>query len=116
MSQKIEKLKFKYLFDKSYNPVYCTGGFGGLTPRNEIVLNFFMERHPIPYSETRAINLDGSIGPVLSMKPKEDENTAKVIRYVESGIIMDIQTAKEIRDWLNNNIEELEEQAKREII
>ena len=49
MAQKIKQIKFKYLYDKSYNPSYCTGGFGGTTPKNEIVLNFFMERQPIPY-------------------------------------------------------------------
>lgn len=108
MDQTIEKIKFKYLFDKSYNPAYCTGGFGGLTPRNEIILNFFMERHPIPYSETREVTTSGALGDVISMKPKENPNTVKVIRSVQCGVIMDLKTAKEIREWLDVHIIELE--------
>lgn len=110
MCQQIEKIKFKYLFDKSYNPVYCTGGFGGLTPRNEIILNFFMERHPIPYSETREITANGEVGDIIKIKPDDDSNTVKVIRSVECGVIMDLNTAKEIRAWLDDQINQLEPQ------
>lgn len=112
MDQTIEKIKFKYLFDKSYNPVYCTGGFGGLTPRDEIILNFFMERHPIPYSETREVTASGGLGDVIDIEPKEDSNIVKVIRSVECGVIMDLKTAKEIRDWLDTHIDELESMTK----
>jgi len=106
-NKKIEKIKFKYLFDKLYNPVYCTGAFGGVTPKNEVVLNFFMERQPIPYSETRQINKDGSLGNIIEVEPENDLHTVDIVRYVETGVIMDLETAKEIHAWLGENIEAL---------
>lgn len=108
MAQKIEKVKFKYLFDKSYNPTYCSGGFGGITPKDEIVFNFFLERHPIPYSETQKINDDGSLGNIVEREPEYKDDTADVIRYVESGVIMNLETAKEVRAWLDKHIQILE--------
>lgn len=110
MGQEVKKVKFKYLFDKSYNPVYCTGGFGGITPKNEIVLNFFMERQPIPYSETREINPDGTLGSLIDIEPNNDLESVQVIRNVETGIIIDLDTAKDIYTWLGNNIKIIEEQ------
>lgn len=44
MSDKKNELKFKYIFDDSYNPVYVNGAHGGVTPRGELVVNFYLER------------------------------------------------------------------------
>ena len=102
MMTKPKQIKFKYVFDDSYNPVYASGAFGGPTPRNEIVINFFLERQPVPYSETRTINADGTLGDMIVTE--ESAETIKIIRYVETGIVMDLQTAKEIHAWLGETI------------
>lgn len=108
MQKAPEKIKFKYVFEDSYNPAYTTGAFGGPTPKNEIILNFYMERQPIPYSETHEINPDGTAGKVIESKPSKEDSIINVIRYVESGIVMDLNTAKEIHAWLGENIKAVE--------
>ncbi len=99
---KPKQIKFKYVFDDDYNPVYASGAFGGPTPRNEIVINFFLERQPVPYSETRAVNEDGTLGAIIKAEGSDD--TLKIIRYVETGVVMDLKTAKEIHAWLGETI------------
>lgn len=109
MSQMVDqKVKFKYVFDKTYNPTYVTGAFGGPTPKEEIIINFFMERQPIPYSETRILNSDGTVGDLIDMEPIESEHMVNVLRFIETGIVMDLKTAKDIHVWLGDNIEMLE--------
>lgn len=107
-SKKKSHIKFKYVFDKKYNPKYISGAQGGLTPRNEIVLNFFFERQPIPFSETHNLNENGTIGDITAAKPKLDKNLIRFVRVVENGIVMNLETAKEIHKFLEDQIDLLE--------
>ena len=42
------EIVFKYIFNYAYNPVYVNGAHGGLSPRGELVMNFYLERPPLP--------------------------------------------------------------------
>lgn len=108
MPKQPKNIKFKYIFDDKYSPTYVNGGIGGVTPGQDIVLNFYFERHPIPYSETSAINDDGSIGEVVSRKPNANAELISLIRYIESGVVMNVNTAKSIRDYLTDQIKIIE--------
>ncbi len=61
MSNKPE-IKFKYVFSYNYNPVYVNGAHGGISPRGELVVNFYLERPPLPNSIAHEINQNGTIG------------------------------------------------------
>ena len=100
------KLKFKYLFKEDYNPVYVNGAHGGISTRGEIVINFYLERHGVPYSQTHEFKSDGYLGKEIEREPK-DYHT-KMIRYVENGIILNYENAIQIRDFLNKHIKDLE--------
>lgn len=107
-----EEVNFKYKFAEDYNPIYSNGAYGGVSPRGEIVINFYLERNPIPHTETVEINSKGEfVG-----KPKLDpENHDKnVIRYVSTGIIMNLESAKALHQWLGEHIEYLEMDKKKE--
>lgn len=99
-------INFKYKYAEDYNPVYVNGAYGGISTRNEILVNFYLERSPIPKETDHEINADGSLSDPVAIKPENFENT--VIRYVSSGIVMNLETAKSINAWLSKNIEEME--------
>ncbi len=101
-----EKISFKYIFSEDYNPIYVNGAYGGLTSHREIVVNFFFERNGLPYSQTQKVNKDGTLGPPEATKP--EDNDTSFVRVIETGIIMNIDTAKKIRDWLDEKINNLE--------
>ena len=100
------KITFKYKYNDDYNPVYINGAYGGVTSKNEIVINYFLGRSPIPKETTQKINSDGSLNERISFVPEDFQNI--IIRYVSTGVIMNLDTAKSIYNWLGNNIEELE--------
>ena len=99
-------IKFRYIFPKDYNPVYCNGAYGGISTRGEIVANFFLERMPIPYSITTPVNEDGTLSDAVSAEPQDLNET--VIRYISTGIVLTENNARSIYEWLGSQIQELE--------
>jgi hypothetical protein len=107
MSKHAPSISFKYIFKYDYNPVYVNGAHGGVSPRGEIVANFYLERQPVPNEITHAINPDGSIGAdVIEVDPTNLNNI--IVRYVSSGVVLNHQNAKALHGWLGDKIEELE--------
>ena len=115
MAQNKPELKFKYIFDYGYNPVYVNGAHGGVSPRGELVMNFYLERMALPESITHEINPNGTIGKESAAEP--DDLAHSMVRFIESGVVMNYQNAKELHLWLGERIKELEalEQAKANI-
>jgi len=97
-----KQLKFKYIFSKEYNPTYSNGIYGGVTTSGDIVANFYFERHGLPVSQTQVVNTDGSLGEVIANEPPDLQTS--IVRVVESGVILNIATAKAFHDWLEKYI------------
>lgn len=99
-------IKFKYLFDKNYDPDYVNGIYGGINPTGELVIHFFLERIPLPYEES--VNLDAggeAFGETFVVAPDE----YKFIRSIKSGVVLNKNTAKTLLDWLQTVIPEMED-------
>lgn len=101
-----QEIHFMYKFPDDYNPVYSNGAYGGINTRGEIVINFYLERSPIPHKETRVLNPDGSLSKTCKTEP--EEHTSNILRYISSGVIMDITSAKSLKKWLEQKIDEIE--------
>lgn len=103
----IKSIKFKYIFQDDYNPVYINGAHGGINSQGEIIANFYLERMGLPNFQTQSITPEGKLGDVIESDPK-DLNQSHV-RFVRNGIIMNLQTAKLIYNWLGGHIKNLEQ-------
>lgn len=103
---KEREIKFKYIFDENYNPVYCNGAYGGISTHGEIVANFFFERLPIPNSITNLVSENGQI--VDLMKTDPDNLNDIVIRHVLTGIVLNEESARSIHSWLGIQLAELD--------
>jgi hypothetical protein len=106
MSQNKPELKFKYIFNYGYNPVYANGAHGGVSPRGEIVMNFYLERMALPESITHEINPNGTIGNEVSAEPADLKNS--LVRFIEAGVVMNYQNAKDFHLWLGERVKEME--------
>lgn len=101
-------IKCKYIFADDYNPVYINGAQGGINPLGEILINFYLERHPIPISQTYSV-VGNSIGPEKEDEVEPNDLKNSFVRFITNGVIMNYQTAKEIHKWLGKHIETLEQ-------
>lgn len=99
-------INFKYKFSELYNPVYINGAYGGINPQGEIIMNFYLERSPIPKEEQYTIDeLSVLTGPVTT---DPEDHSQNIIRFVETGIVLNLENAKKINEWLGQHILQLE--------
>ncbi len=112
MAQNKPEIKFKYIFNYGYNPVYVNGAHGGISPRGELVMNFYLERMALPQSITHEINPNGTIGNEVASEPDDLKNS--LVRFIDTGVVMNYQSARDFHLWLGERLKELEafEQAK----
>ena len=106
MSHKKQDFTFKYIFTYDYNPLYVNGAHGGVTPRGELVVNFYQERMPLPNAITHELNPNGTIGKETAVEP-EDLNRS-LVRYVSTGVVVNQQTARELHFWLGEKLREMD--------
>lgn len=59
MAEKPDKITFKYVHSEDLRDLYANGMYGGVTPRKEIYIHFYSERHPIPKKATHRLNDSG---------------------------------------------------------
>ena len=105
MSKKPE-VTFKYIFTYDYNPTYVNGAHGGVSPRGELVVNFYLERPPLPNEITHEINPNGTIGAEIAVDPEDFAHS--LVRFVPTGVVVNYQTARDLHQWLGDKIKELE--------
>lgn len=101
------ELTFKYIFNYAYNPVYVNGAHGGISPRGELVMNFYLERPPLPEEIKHAINPNGTIGDVTAEEPHD--LSSSMVRYIDNGVILNYESARTIHYWIGERLKEMEE-------
>jgi hypothetical protein len=110
MSSKKSELTFKYVFNYGYNPTYVNGAQGGFSPRGEMVINFYLERQPLPDAITHEITLEGAIGRETGVEPKNLANS--MVRFIDTGVVMSYENAKVFHAWMGDKLREVEEMHK----
>lgn len=113
-TRRLEKVHFRYVFPETYNPQYANGAHGGPTTQGEIAINFFVERAPLPLTETYAVTPEGQLGGKIGREPEVQEGAGTLVRYVTTGVIMSRDSAKRIHDFLGKAIATLEKAQSRE--
>ena len=107
MSQhKKAEIAFKYIFNYAYNPVYVNGAHGGISPRGELVMNFYLERPPLPEEIRHAINPNGTIGEVTAEEPHNLGSS--MVRYIDNGVVLNYESARNIHYWIGERLKEME--------
>lgn len=92
-----------------FREVACDGALGGPTPQGKVWLAFYSERFPLPRivrqdlvadEETGEFNVDHS-KPATIVEAKRG-----IIRNVEFGVYMSVETASQLHEWLGKFLEE----------
>jgi len=98
-----DKIVFTYIKNGNYGNHYANGVIGGLMPKGELQMDFFIERRVIPQTVTHEISEEGQLGKQIDITSKEG-----IIREIECGIIMPIVAAQALYQWLGQRIEEFQ--------
>ncbi len=105
--------RIDYRKSNFYRVIRIDGLHGGLGPTpNTISMSIFSQRRPIPDSETYSFEHGR-----MKERKSQEVSSAIMIREIEVGAVLDIATARSMRDWLTEKItaaEKLVEDARKE--
>ncbi len=106
MSLKKPEIRFTYEYQEGYVPLYINGALGGVSPRGEIIANFFFEKPLLPTMVANEITPAGTIGGEIAEEPSDMRSS--FVRSVTSGVILNYDNARNLHAWLGEKIKELE--------
>ena len=87
----------------NYRTYHADGFFGGPTPRGMLYIEPFIDRGITPKVTKLAVSTDGQ-----TLTEEVVECLEGAIREIECGIIIDLNTAKELQRWLGEKITDIE--------
>lgn len=94
------KVRFVYKKLEEYKTHYVNGAYGAITPRGDFEFNFFFEHRDIP--EDEIMNVEEG-----QLKPEEQHSTeVTIIRDIKVGLIMTLEQAENLSEWLISTIDE----------
>src|SRR5687767_14203253 len=108
-------IRFKYLIEDDYAPIYANGAHGSTTAHGELVLSFYMERTPVPLSETNNVSAEGLIVRGDKLEESGGGGELMVLRQVCTGVVMSLATAERVHALIGKllaNVKALEQEAK----
>jgi hypothetical protein len=101
-----ETVNFDYLKSNQFRVVHADGAFFALTGQGGVTISFFAERQPIPRRVVHKVNRDGSIGEeVMDQRVVRDA----MVRDTEVAVTMNAETAKQVKEKLEEILKKLEE-------
>jgi len=98
--EEVSKVRFIYIQPDGCQKHFINGAIGGLTPRGEIICNFFFEYKELPDSEEAVIE-DNQLK-TLKVPISEPE----IIREIKCSIILNHAQARKIAEWLVGKADE----------
>ncbi|MBF0548916.1 MAG: hypothetical protein HQK60_00130 [Deltaproteobacteria bacterium] len=96
-----EKVKFTYVAPHHLRDCYVNGAWGEVTGRDEIVMHFYSERQPLPKSSAYTFDETGNV------TDYEEEPGGDTVRLIQASLVMDLETARAINQWLADRIDAL---------
>ncbi|HVV17421.1 MAG TPA: hypothetical protein VHH90_09485 [Polyangia bacterium] len=96
-------LNIDYIKSAHFRVIHVDGAHGGLRPSGRTIhMALFSERNAIPQHEEYTV-ADGALGERIRRDGRE-----AIVREVEVDAIMDLDTAKALRDWLTQVVAQAE--------
>jgi len=106
-----DAINFDYIKSGQFRVIHADGAFFALTTQGGLTISFFSERQPIPRRVTHKLNADGSLGDeIVDQRVVRDA----VIRDTEFAVTMTMETAKRVKDKLEEILKKFEEVAQQQ--
>jgi hypothetical protein len=106
--QQEAQVTFQYTKDPLFRSAHADGFVGGLTPNGQIHLAFFSERSLLPKKHVYRVNPDGSLGSEI---PEERAPNEPIVRDIQLDVLMSVQAAEGLKNWLDQYIRSLKSRA-----
>jgi hypothetical protein len=100
-----KEVTFEYIKAASFRVISADGAFGGLSPQGRSIhMSFFSERRAIPKKTIHEVSPEGIVTREVM---EQREARSGFIREMEVDVVMDLQTAIVVQNWLQEKIQQL---------
>lgn len=100
-----DEVAFDYLKSNSYRVIHMSGAHGGPTPNARFIhMAIYNERLPIPQREVYKLDSKRRLQP----DPERTQRDA-VVREIEVSVLLDVETARSLINWLTENVKKIEQ-------
>ena len=96
-----DRVKFHYVRSPFFRVVHSNGAWGGITPQQELSVAFYSQRFLPPQQITHELSPEGQLGAEI-----ERDVTEGVQREFEVEVLMSMQEARNLHQWLGTKVEE----------
>lgn len=100
-----KRVAFDYIKSPHFRTIVAEGIFGGISPRGRINMAIWNERWPIPKQSVQEIGKKNELGKEII---EERVSRDAVIREVDVMLSLDVTTAIQMRDWLNDKLGDID--------
>ena len=97
MENEDKVLPIKLSYENEQTNKYVNGAFGALSGNGEFILNFYIERPSDPSKGQVTIHKDGTVD--------NSYDDIGVERIVHTRLVMSIDTARSIQEWIKRNVD-----------
>jgi len=100
MSNKEKEIKVKFHIPDNHKLHFTTSVWGGINAKGMVEIHFLHDRPPLPKTSTDVIDENGNL-----LKSDIDTSGYGIVRTIQTGVVMDIDSAKSLLTWLQQKIE-----------
>jgi hypothetical protein len=101
---------FHYIKGPDFRSIHVDGAIGGLTTKGFLHVALFTERAAIPQRTTHGVLPDGTLGNEILEKRLSKEG---IVRQMEVDLIVNEETARDLRIWLDQMLQDFEDRRKK---
>jgi hypothetical protein len=98
-------IRFHWVKSQYFRVIHADGAYGGLTPYGGVFCCLYSDRIPIPTVTAQVVQKNGQVGEEIADKKEGPDG---IEREVETCFVMNLTTAKSLRDLLDTRIKLLE--------
>ncbi|NBV07277.1 MAG: hypothetical protein EBS06_08625 [Proteobacteria bacterium] len=100
------KIVFNYQKSNEYKNYHIDGVFGGVLPTTNVWFDVFIEKRDFP--KKVECELDVKTGVLTEVKQSNPVKDNEILRELQAGFTMSLDTAKTVRNWLDEKIKLIE--------
>lgn len=95
------EITFHYIKSNLCRVIHVDGLWGGITNHGNIFMALFSEHQGVPEKATYQVTSSGSLGEEKQGEPN------RILREIESEVVLSLGTAIAMRNWLDDKIKAL---------
>jgi hypothetical protein len=99
-----KRIRFRISRAPGYRIHPASGAWGGVGPKRDYVIHFYVEHSAVPDAVTHDVAPGGKLGPEVLREP--DTEVLEVDRELMTGVVMSLDEAEVLAKWILKNVTE----------